>query len=353
MNKLILFLCCLSSFHGYSEFIPTYAEIVENSTFGIVNIRTHTALHRTEVSDLYQFFLGEKIPRNEPNTSLGSGIIFHKKGLIVTTARIIEGVEEVSVFFPRTKKLEIAKIMGIDKHSDIALLQVSIKKELRPLSLGDDSKAKVGDKVLALGNPFGYAPITTTGIISAKGNITGTGPYDHYMQTDASIQPGNSGGPLIDLRGRVIGINSYKNELGTGLGYIIPINLVKKIVNELEKHGKIIKPWMGIIGKNILNDDDMDSKKNEHTGLFGILVANLIVDGPAYKAGLKIGDIIMAINNQNIYDLNMLYQILLDCKPVEILQIKIYRRGEGALMVKLPLDSEPQAKDLPNQSDLF
>ena len=138
----------------------------------------------------------------------------------------------------------------------------------------------------AIGNPFGFAHTLTSGIISAKGRVIGTGPYDNFLQTDAAIHPGNSGGPLIDLRGRVIGINTAVSSDGPGIGFAIPINMVKGVVHELAKYGKVKRPYLGVVGKNILSADEMETSDADG-GVYGVIITNLIVDGPGHHAGLE------------------------------------------------------------------
>ncbi|MBF0443396.1 MAG: trypsin-like peptidase domain-containing protein, partial [Oligoflexales bacterium] len=206
--------------------------------------------------------------------------------------------------------------------------------------------------VLAIVNPFGFPHTVTSGIISAKGRVIGTGPYDSFLQTDASIHPGNSGGPLIDIRGRVIGINTAVSSKGHGIGFAIPINMVVKVIQDLKKHGKVIRPWIGIVGKNILSTDELGSSYDP-SGVYGVLIENLIVDSPAYKSGLQIGDLIMGLDNKKVTDINEFQRNLGEKSPSDRVTLKIYRRSRGFISIGIPLAVIPAPDELPSEKDLF
>ncbi|MEZ4743195.1 MAG: trypsin-like peptidase domain-containing protein [Bdellovibrionota bacterium] len=220
--------------------LQSFSDIAEKAIPGVVNIRTKTYIRRESTLDLYQFFLQGKVPTGRTTSSLGSGVILDRSGYIITNHHVIKGANTIEVLFAKSKKKIAANIIGIDPKTDLALLKVNTNQELHPMSLGDSDKLKIGDLVLAIGNPFGFSHTVTSGIISAKSRVIGTGPYDNFLQTDASIHPGNSGGPLIDVRGRVIGINTAISSEGEGIGFAIPINTVKEITGDLKKFGKVI-----------------------------------------------------------------------------------------------------------------
>ena len=223
---------------------------------------------------------------------------------------------------------------------------------MRSLDFGDSDKLKVGDIVLAIGNPFGFAHTVTSGIISAKGRVIGQGPYDNFLQTDAPIHPGNSGGPLIDMRGRVIGINSAVSAEGAGIGFAIPINLAKEVIHDLITHGKVVRPWIGVVGKNIVSRDEVGDSFDP-AGVYGVIVENLVVDGPAYGSGLQIGDLIMGIDGQKVFDLNNLQKEVQHHTPNERVRLKVYRRGKGMFAATIMLGETPDSNDLPKEKDLF
>jgi serine protease Do len=330
----------------------SFSGIAEEAIPGVVNIRTKTYVRKEPALDLYQFFLQGRIPTGASTSSLGSGVILDRDGFIITNYHVIKDSTSIEVLFAKSKRKVTAAIIGFDTKTDLALLQVSHHDDLKPLSLGDSEKLHIGDIVLAIGNPFGFSHTVTSGIISAMGRVIGTGPYDNFLQTDASIHPGNSGGPLIDVRGRVIGINTAVSTEGQGIGFAIPINMVKSVVRDLRKYGKVIRPWLGVVGKSVLSQDDVDTGIDA-SGVYGVIITNLIISGPAHGAGFKIGDLIMGIGDQKVYDFNMLQRILSESKPADQIRVKIYRRGKGFLYLNVGLEEIPKNQDLPNDKDLF
>lgn len=351
----IVLICAISlgtTRQGSAAVFQSFADIAEEAIPGVVNIRTKTYVRKEPALDLYQFFLQGRIPSGSSTSSLGSGVILDRDGFIVTNHHVIKDAATIEVLFAKSKRKVQASIIGVDTKTDLALLQVASKEDLKPVSLGDSEKLRIGDLVLAIGNPFGFSHTVTSGIISAMGRVIGTGPYDNFLQTDASIHPGNSGGPLLDIRGRVIGINTAVSTEGQGIGFAIPINIVKSVVRDLRKFGKVIRPWLGVIGKNVLSRDDLDSSADS-SGVYGVIVTNLIVNGPAHSAGFKIGDLIMAIGDKNIHDLNMLQRTLADCKPSDQVRVKIYRRSKGFMHINIGLEEIPKNQELPNEKDLF
>ncbi len=354
LRGLLLFTAISASTVEVAEakFYQSFAHIAEKTIPGVVNIRTKTYVRREAGLDLYDFFLQGRVPNSGTTNSLGSGLILDKEGHIVTNHHVIKDATTIEVLFAKSKRKVSARVVGADPKTDIALLKVSTNRDLRPLSLGDSDRLRIGDIVLAIGNPFGFSHTVTSGIISAKGRVIGTGPYDNFLQTDAAIHPGNSGGPLLDVRGRVIGINTAISAEGPGIGFAIPMNLVKRVIRDLKTHGKVIRPWLGIVGKNILSRDDIE-KVVDPSGVFGVIVTNLIIDGPAYKSGMKIGDLIMALGNKKVYDLNMLQRLLSQRRPQERVSLKIYRRGKGFINTLVSLEEIPKNQDLPQEKDLF
>lgn len=341
---------CLSS-HVEAKLLPSYSHIAGQAVSGVVNIRSERYIRRDPHLDLYQFFLGGRVPQDHSSASVGSGVIIESSGYIVTNYHVIQDARKVEVLFAKKKQKVPAKIVGIDRKTDLALLKIKPSFPLSQLSLGNSAKVDVGDIVLAVGNPFGYSHTVTSGIISARGRVLGTGPYDDFLQTDAPIHPGNSGGPLVDVRGRVIGINTAVSSLGHGIGFAIPSNMVKKVVSDLKKYGKVRRPWLGIAGRNILSREDIQYSDN--IGVYGVLIANLIIDGPAHAAGLEIGDLIMKLGKKKVHDLNELQRILMTYKSTQMVSVKLYRRGRGFLLRDLTLEETPASRELPSDEDLF
>lgn len=338
---------------GEARFYESFADVASRAIPGVVNIRTtQYVMNREGFVDPYQFFLKGGVPRPQKNHSLGSGVLLDNQGYIVTNSHVVSGASEIQILFAESKKKVLAKVIGSDRKTDVALLKIAPQAGLQPLDLGDSDKLRVGDIVLAIGNPFGFSHTVTSGIISAKGRVIGAGPYDSFLQTDAAIHPGNSGGPLIDIRGRVIGINTAVSAEGAGIGFAIPINMVKDVVADLKKHGKVNRPWLGIVGRNIISADEV-SEGADSIGVYGVLVENLVVDGPAHGAGLQIGDLVMGVNKDKVFDTNMLQRLLTQRKPTDKVVLKVYRRGRGFLNVSVSLSVVPKTQELPQEKDLF
>lgn len=338
---------------GVAKVYTSFADIAERAIPGVVNIRTTSYIAKKDPSlDLYQFFLKGVIPKSATTHSVGSGVVIDKSGHVLTNHHVILDASVIEVLFAKSKRKVRAKVVGSDIKTDLALLKLETTgNDITPLDLGDSDSLRVGDIVLAIGNPFGYAHTVTSGIISAKGRVIGTGPYDDFLQTDASIHPGNSGGPLLDIAGRVIGINTAVSSEGPGIGFATPINLAKTVMRDLRRYGKVKRPWIGIVGKNILSSDEVE--QGDSSGVYGVIIQNLIVDGPGHRAGLKIGDLIMGFDKERVSDLNYLQRLMNGKLPAERVRLKVYRRGKGVSYISLGLEEMPEAKELPIEKDLF
>jgi S1-C subfamily serine protease len=353
IQALIFALCLMFASPLTARIYQSFADIAEKTIPGVVNIRTtQYQAGRQALLDPYEFFLRGGIPTPRKNHALGSGVIIDRQGYVVTNYHVVNNANQIEILFADRQHRTKAKVVGMDRKTDLALLKIKPHSRVVPLTFGDSDRLRVGDIVLAIGNPFGFSHTVTSGIISAKGRVIGAGPYDHFLQTDAPIHPGNSGGPLIDIRGRVIGINTAVSEDGPGIGFAIPSNLAKNVIKDLKQHGKVIRPWLGVVGRNILTHDGMGSNFDP-AGVYGVLIENLIVDGPAYQAGLRIGDLIMAVNGNKVKDLNHLQRILSQRSPADQVRMKIYRRRKGFMTLNVPLAEIPPEKDLPQEKDLF
>ena len=272
------------------------------------------------------------MPRSFTRRALGSGVIIDKDGYIVTNAHVVKGADKIVVTLQdgREDGREFdAKVVGIDEKTDVALLKIQSPGDLAVATLGDSDALHVGDWVVAIGNPFGLSETVTAGIVSAKGRVIGEGPYDDFIQTDASINPGNSGGPLLNLQGQVIGINSaiYSQSGGNiGIGFAIPINLVKSVVAQLKAHGKVVRGWLGVAIQDITPDlaKSFGLKQAE-----GALVSDVTPDSPAARAGLERGDIIVEYNGTHIEAAHQLPALVAGTEIGKTVPIKVLRNGES------------------------
>jgi len=287
-----------------------------------------------QFDDFFQKFFGG-IPQGEIKTkSLGSGVIIDKrKGYILTNNHVVAKADKIKVRLTNHKIYD-AKIVGRDPKTDIALIQIKNAKHLpEEAKLGDSDAIRVGDWVIAIGNPFGLGHTVTAGIISAKGRIIGAGPYDDFLQTDAAINPGNSGGPLFNMKGEVIGINTAIVAHGQGIGFAIPSNMAKAIVEQLIKTGRVIRGWLGVMIQEITPElaDSIGYKGNK-----GALVADVLDRGPAKRAGIKRGDIILKFDNKVIPDAHTLSRVVSSTPPGKKVNIVIWRDGkEKTIEVKI------------------
>jgi serine protease Do len=233
--------------------------------------------------------------------SLGSGFIIDGDGSILTNNHVVENASKIVVKLSDDQEYE-AKVIGRDQKTDIAIIRIDGKPNLPAASLGDSDKLEVGEWVVAIGNPFGLDSTVTSGIVSAKGRHIGQGPYDNFIQTDASINPGNSGGPLINLRGEVIGINTaiFSRTGGNiGIGFAIPINLVKELLPQLRCKGKVTRGYLGVLIQKVTPEIAESLGMDKASGA---LVANVSKDGPADKAGVKVGDVIVEFDGKEVKD---------------------------------------------------
>ena len=330
----------------------SYAELVSESTPGVVHIRTERPMRRESSLDLSNFFFEGQNPPAVSSGALGSGFVLDREGYILTNFHIIRELTKLEVFFAKSRQKLQAEVIGIDPKMDIALLKVKAgKQQLYPLDLGDSSLVRLGDPVLAIGNPFGYSHVVYSGIVSTKGPLAGTHVHDQYWRTDALIDPTNSGGPLIDGRGRVIGLNTAlpgKN----GTNYALPINIVKDVLADLKHFGKVQRAWLGLVAKNILSPEEL-AYTGDPSAVSGVIVTNLIVDGPAFKAGLELGDLLMAVGEEKIIDLNVLQGLLLKEKPAHSVRLKVYRQNKGYLQIPMTFGQVPKNQDLPTDEDVI
>lgn len=288
----------------------SFSDLAERVKPAVVNISTtkiykgkQGRLGRSPFNDyfgdeFFNRFFGDMPQRDFKQRSLGSGFIISNDGYIFTNNHVVENTDKILVKISDGKEYE-AKIIGSDPKTDIALIKIKPDNGLPTVSLGDSDALRVGEWVVAIGNPFGLEQTVTAGIVSAKGRVIGAGAYDNFIQTDASINPGNSGGPLFNMQGKVIGINTAIVAQGQGIGFAIPINMAKNILEDLKTKGKVTRGWLGISIQEI--SDDI-AKNMNYKDKHGVLVSDVFKGDPADKAGIKVGDIITEINGKPIKD---------------------------------------------------
>ena len=282
----------------------------------------HGTPHGDQFGDFFNRFFGQ-MPRNYPSQGAGSGVIISEDGYILSNNHVVEGAKEVSVTLADKKEYP-AEVIGLDPKTDLAVLKIDAK-DLPKATLGNSESLKVGDWVVAIGNPFGLNHTVTSGIVSAKGRVIGAGPYDNFIQTDASINPGNSGGPLFNLQGEVVGINTAIIPQGQGIGFAIPVNTAKPLIPQLVEHGEVTRGYLGV---NIQTITPELAKALEVEEQSGALVSDVMSDSPAEKAGVERGDIIIDFNGHKIADSRDLPAKVAATPVGEEVKLTVLRDGE-------------------------
>ena len=254
----------------------------------------------------------------------GSGFIINEDGYILTNAHVIENSDSVQIALS-TGGLFKGKIIGMDAVADLAIIKIDSPDPLPVIPLGHSNELKPGDWVMAIGSPFGLDLTVTVGIVSAKGRSLGATPYDDFIQTDTPINPGNSGGPLINTQGEVVGINTAVMQMGQGLGFSLPVDLAKKLIPELKAHGKVTRSWLGVSVQDISLADKEFLKLGVDQGS---LVREVVVDSPAYKAGLKMNDVIVEFDGHTINNSRTLPKQVVYTPAGKEISIKLVREGK-------------------------
>jgi serine protease Do len=337
--------------------VPNFAELAEHLKPSVVNISTTQVVkgqrrstprlpfpnpfgERDPFEEFFERFFGGENPQREfRRRSLGSGIIIHHEGYIVTNNHVVENASDIKISLSDKEEYD-AKVVGRDPRTDVALIKIEAKKDLPAVALGDSGQLRVGEWVMAIGNPFGLGHTVTTGIVSAKGRIIGAGPYDDFIQTDASINPGNSGGPLFNMNGEVVGINTAIVATGQGIGFAIPINVAKDLLVSLREKGRVVRGWLGVqvqrVTPDLAKSFGLDRER-------GALVADVMPDTPASKAGIERGDVIVEFNGRKIDEMNDLPRIVASTPPNTDVPMKILRKGqEKVVQVKVAELKEEQ-----------
>ncbi len=331
---LLIFFVALINKSAFSKNPPeSFADLAENLMPSVVNISTTQTVRTSANNFPFQFPPGSpfedmfkefQTPTERKASSLGSGFIINKKGIVITNNHVIANAEDIVVKV-ENKDFK-AKVIGSDPYADIAVLQIESDEEFTPVEFGDSDKARVGDWVIAIGNPFGLGGTVTSGIISARNRDINLTRYDDFIQTDASINQGNSGGPLFDLKGKVIGINTAiiaPGQAGSiGIGFAIPANAASNIIDQLIKYGETRRGWLGVriqeVTKEIAEFEKLKKPK-------GALIASVGEESPAEKAGLKAGDIILEFDGKEIETMRKLPKVVASTEVGKNVELKIWR----------------------------
>ncbi|MDC1279895.1 Do family serine endopeptidase [Pelagibacteraceae bacterium] len=334
----------------------SFADLAEKLMPSVVNISTTTTVTtNTNPFPGFQFPPGSPFedmfkefgtPQTRKSAALGSGFIIDEKGIVITNNHVIQDAEDIVVRVGGDKEYK-AKIIGADPLSDIAVLQIDSKEIFVPVKFGDSDKARIGDWVIAIGNPFGLGGTVTAGIISARNRSIGLSRYEDYIQTDASINSGNSGGPLFNMNGDVVGINTAILGKGgsIGIGFSIPSNDAKKIVDQLIEFGETKRGWLGV-RIQVVTDEIADFEKLDKPR--GALVASVAEKSPSDKAGIKAGDIILEFNGTKINQMKELPMIVAQTEVGKTVDVKIWR-NKKEITKKIKLGRLETSEDFKEQ----
>ena len=316
---------------SYSKPVPeSFADLAEKLMPSVVNISTSTTVVTNSNPFPFQLPPGSPLedmfkgnPKERQSAALGSGFIIDEKGLVITNNHVIQDADDIIVRVNGDQEFK-AKVLGADPLMDIAVLQLETDEKFIPVSFGDSDKARIGDWVIAIGNPFGLGGTVTAGIISARNRSIGLSRYEDFIQTDASINSGNSGGPLFDMEGNVIGINTaiLGRNGSIGIGFSIPSNSAQIVINQLIEFGETKRGWLGVriqdVTKEIAEVEKLDKPR-------GALVASVAENSPSEKAGIKAGDIILEFNGKKINQMKELPAIVARTQVGKNVEVKIWR----------------------------
>jgi len=333
----------------------TFADLAETLSPSVVNISTSQMVtaparprgpqlpENSPFRDLFpDLFGGEGGPDQAPRraSSLGSGFVISADGFIVTNNHVIEGADEIKANFPDGTSLD-AVLIGTDPKTDIALLKVTSDKPLPFVTFGDSDTSRVGDWVLAIGNPFGLGGSVSAGIISARNRDIKSGPYDDFIQTDAAINRGNSGGPLFNMDGNVIGVNTAiisPSGGSIGIGFSVPSAIVSKVVKQIQEFGATRRGWLGVQIQAV-TDELADGLGLDKAA--GALVSGVVEDGPAAKGGLEVGDVIVTFDGKAVEEMRDLPRMVAEAEVGGAVRVVVWRKGESrTLKVELGLLEE-------------
>ena len=356
VSKIIFFLIIINFSFAHSKPVPdSFADLADKLMPSVVNISTTQTVRTTTNQFPFQFPPGSPFgemfkdferPTERKASSLGSGFIIDTKGTVVTNNHVISGADDILV---RVGDKEYkAKVVGADPYMDIAVLKMETRDQFKPVSFGDSDKARVGDWAVAIGNPFGLGGTVTAGIISARNRDINLTRYDDFIQTDASINQGNSGGPLFNLEGKVIGINTAiiaPGQSGSiGIGFAIPANAASNIINQLIKFGETKRGWLGVRIQEVTKEiAEVEKLKKPQ----GALVASVGENSPADKAGIKAGDIILNFDGKKIDTMRTLPKVVASTEVGKSVELKIWRNKKliSKRLVLGRLESSEEFKD--------
>ena len=311
----------------------SFADLVDTLLPVVVNISTTQVVESTGGSEEFEEFFREfserrgEQPQRRRESALGSGFIIDSSGYIVTNHHVIDGADEITVLLHDGTSLE-AEVIGSDEKTDLAILKVANGKPLPAAEWGDSDKTRIGDWVIAIGSPFGLGGTVTAGIVSARERVINSGPYDDFIQTDAAINKGNSGGPMFNLDGRVIGINSViisPSGGSAGIGFAIASNLARNVIEQLRDYGRVRRGWLGVRIQTVTDELAEGLRLDNATGA---LVASVTEEGPAEAAGIEQGDVILKFDGRDVTEMRKLPRMVAETGIGKAVDVVVWRKGE-------------------------
>ncbi|MGE3623368.1 MAG: DegQ family serine endoprotease [Bdellovibrionales bacterium] len=364
----VLAVFCLIASPAHARSIPgSFADLAEKLLPAVVNISTSQTITHEDMPELppdlqlppgspfeefFKDFMEKQKGRKQKATSLGSGFIIDPSGYIVTNYHVIQDADEITVILQDDTNLS-ATVVGKDKKTDLALLKVKSKNPLPAVAFGDSDKLRVGDWIIAIGDPYGLGGTVTAGIISARSRDINSGPYDEYLQTDASINRGNSGGPMFNMDGEVVGVNTaiFSPSGGSiGIGFAIPSSLAKNVVEQLKDHGHIRRGWLGV-RIQMVTQDIAESLGLDRTR--GALVSSVTPDGPAAEGGLQPGDVIVTFDGREVREMRRLPLMVAETEVGKTVDVVVFRKkAMKTLKVKIgELSSHEDTDTAPDKKE--
>jgi serine protease DegQ len=327
--------------------LPSFRDAVQRATPSVVNIFTSKEVQTNPMLDhpMFRRWFGEDFDGGnggpaQRQSSLGSGVIVSGQGYVLTNHHVIEAADEIQVALSDGRKAE-AVVVGVDPESDLAVLKVEVK-ELPAITFGSSDSVGVGDVVLAIGNPFGVGQTVTMGIVSAVGRShLGINTFENFIQTDAAINPGNSGGALIDAQGNLLGINTaiYSRSGGSqGIGFTIPVSLAKQVMEQIIQSGSVTRGWIGVEVQDVTPElaESLKLKGSE-----GAIIAGVLRGGPADKAGVKPGDVLIEVNGKSVKDSASMLNLVAALAPGKGADLK-FLRAEKPIELEITVGKRPK-----------
>jgi serine protease DegQ len=312
--------------------IASFSDAAQKAMPAVVNISTtkevKLARHPLMEDPVFRYFFGDQLGgQTQKSTNLGSGVIVSEKGYILTNSHVVEAADEIEVMLADARRAR-ARVVGSDPETDLAVLKVDLPV-LPAITFGHPEQARVGDVVLAIGNPYGFGSTVTLGIVSALGrsNLPINVPFQNYIQTDAAVNPGNSGGALVDISGNLIGINSsiYSSTgSSVGIGFAIPASVARNVLEQIVSNGSVTRGWIGVAAYDMTGEMAVSLKLREAKGA---LISEVVTRSPADKAGVRPGDILVAVNDRPVSGANAMLEIIAGLQPGQSARLKLVREG--------------------------